>query len=170
MKLVLEKLDNAITAFRDNLKKGSIELYEPPLSAIGKPLLINFVLKACLLHRDNIQKKSNYTNTNGLITALVAQLQQTKQGNLIIDKYERSTESLMGDLTIAQAGDNREAIATFREANEKIAIDVFTKGIRNRKVWTVTGARNFKFLSKRSKRRLRYQLNVYSNNNSILKF
>ncbi|KAF5276065.1 hypothetical protein FQA39_LY00861 [Lamprigera yunnana] len=53
----------------------------------------------------------------------------------------------MADLTIAQAGDNGEAIATFREANEKIAIDVFTRGIRNREVRTVTRARNFKSLS-----------------------
>ncbi|KAF5282563.1 hypothetical protein FQA39_LY04970 [Lamprigera yunnana] len=80
-------------------------------------------------------------------TALVAQLQQTKQGNLNIDEYVRSIESLMTDLTIAQAGDNGEAIATCREANEKIAIEVFTRGIRNREVQTVTRARNFRSLS-----------------------
>ncbi|KAF5279824.1 hypothetical protein FQA39_LY18217 [Lamprigera yunnana] len=115
-----------------------IELYEPSLSAVGKPIFINYVLKPCL---------SNYTNTNKLITdlkkqflpkqsstALVAQLQQTKQGNLNIDKDGRSIESLMVDFTITQGGDNGEAIATFRKANEKIAIDVFTRGIRNREV------------------------------------
>ncbi|KAF5276014.1 hypothetical protein FQA39_LY00810 [Lamprigera yunnana] len=79
--------------------------------------------------------------------ALVAQLQQTKEGNLNIDEYGKSIESLMADLTIAQAGDNGEAIATFREANETITIDVFTRGISNQEVRTVTRARNFKSLS-----------------------
>ncbi|KAF5287906.1 hypothetical protein FQA39_LY04080 [Lamprigera yunnana] len=95
------------------------------------------LIEACLSYRYKIRMKSNYTNTNDLIidlkkqssTALVAQLQQTKQGNLNIDEYGRSIESL---LTVAQAGDNREAIATFIEANEKLAIDVFIRGIRNR--------------------------------------
>ncbi|KAF5280001.1 hypothetical protein FQA39_LY05382 [Lamprigera yunnana] len=80
-------------------------------------------------------------------TALVTQLQQTKQRNLNIDEYGRSIESLLADLTIAQAGDNEEAIATFSEANEKIAIDAFTRGICNREVRIVTRARNFKSLS-----------------------
>ncbi|KAF5280632.1 hypothetical protein FQA39_LY05280 [Lamprigera yunnana] len=101
-----------------------IELYEPSLSAVGKPLLINYQSS----------------------TAILAQLQQKKQGNWNIDEYGRSIESLAG-LIIAQAGDNGEAIATFREANEKIAIDVFTRAIRNRKVQTVTRAKNFKSLS-----------------------
>ncbi|KAF5299345.1 hypothetical protein FQA39_LY02518 [Lamprigera yunnana] len=94
----------------------------------------------------NERKKSCPQLNEGLKNYEV-RLQQTKQRNLNIDEYGRPIESVMADLAIAQAGDDGEAIVTFREANKKIAIDVFTRGIRNREVWTVTRARNFKSLS-----------------------
>ncbi|KAF5289980.1 hypothetical protein FQA39_LY14915 [Lamprigera yunnana] len=115
---LLPKVDNDLNTVYQLIE--GIELYEHSLSAVGKPLLFNYQF---------LPKQSS--------TALLVQLQQTKQGNLNIDEYGRPIESLMADLTIAQAGDNGEAIATLREANEKIASDVFTRGIRNREVLTV---------------------------------
>ncbi|KAF5281177.1 hypothetical protein FQA39_LY17848 [Lamprigera yunnana] len=98
--------------------------------------LINNLLKCVVLKLNEIDTiiQKRLQNLDASVPPLnldITQLQQTKQGNLNIDEYGRSIESLMADLTIAQAGDNEEAIATFRE----------------QEVRTITLARSFKSLS-----------------------
>ncbi|KAF5286079.1 hypothetical protein FQA39_LY16425 [Lamprigera yunnana] len=163
--LIKKNKDTITTQFQSGLRKelkrtilsrliGIPELTIKKAEEIAKQrelcedMLNGAINRMSTLNVDVFKKWCSYCRMSS--TALVAQLQQTKQGNLNIDDYDyrRSIESSMAYLTIAQAGDNGEAIATFRKANEKIAIDVFTRDIRNREVWTVTRARNFEFLSK----------------------
>lgn len=118
-------------------------------------MLINFVLKACVSYRDKLRLKTAYTNTASLIDnlkkqflpkqsapALAAQLQTLMQNNLSIDDFGKSVEALMSDLTIAQSGNDATKIDIFKQANGKIAVDVFANGIRNAELRTIIKARN----------------------------
>lgn len=155
---LLPKLNGTVDTVHQLIE--GIELYEPSLNETNKPLLINFVLKACVPYREKLRLKSTYADTISLIAdlkkhflpkqsapALAARLQTLKQNNLSIDDFGKSVEALMSDLTIAQSGDDATRVDIFRKANEKIAIDVFANGIRNTELRTVIKARNYDNLS-----------------------
>lgn len=155
---LLPKLNGEVETVHQLIE--GIGLYEPSLNASSKPLLINYVLKACITYRDRIRMKATYGNIEELIvdlkkhflpkqssTVLAAKLQATNQGNLNIEEYGRSIEALMSDLTISQADNNANSTEIFAQANEKIAIDVFTRGIRDPEIRTILRARNYERLS-----------------------
>lgn len=156
---LLPKLNSSDSESVYNLIEG-IQLYEPSLNQIGKPLLINYILKACISHKDSIRMKKSYDNTVELIsdlkkqflprqssTALAAKLQSTTQGEMDIEKYGRKIEELMSQLTIAQTGDNDNALPIFQTENEKIAVDVFARGIRNTELRTIVKAGRYRTLN-----------------------
>ena len=137
-----------------------IELYELSLSTGGKNLLINYIIKTCIPYADKIRLKTTYADVQELVddlkkhflpkqspTVLAARLQSTKQGHRDMNEYGRSIESLMAELTIAQAGNDSKSVEIFKRANEKIAIDVFTRGIQNREIRMILRARNYENLS-----------------------
>ena len=126
----------------------------------GKILLIKYVLKACISRRDATRLASNYATVNELVVyikkhfvpkqssaILSAKLQGTRQGDLGIEEYGRSIEPLMSDLTLAQAEDDNTALEIFKKENEKLAVDVFVRGIRNTELRTVIKASHFKTLN-----------------------
>jgi len=137
-----------------------IDLYNPSLNVEGKILLINYVLKACIPYKDRIRLKSSYDNIEQLISdiklnflprqsapVLASKLQSMRQDNLSIDEYARAIEKLMADLTLAQGGSDPKIIEIFRQENEKVAIDVFTNGVRNTEIRTILKAKGFGSLS-----------------------
>ncbi|KAK9877278.1 hypothetical protein WA026_017670 [Henosepilachna vigintioctopunctata] len=145
---LLPKLDGKIETIH-HLIEG-IELYESALDQINKPLLVNYVLKACIGHVEKIRLKQSYNSVDELIadikthflpkqsaSALAARLQACQQGSTDIEEYGRSIEILMSELTIAQAGNDARALEIFKGANEKIAVDVFARGIKNFKTRTI---------------------------------
>lgn len=156
---LLPKMDSNNTESVYQLISG-IELYDSFLNQNSKPSVINYVIKACISQRDKIRLKEKYDNIANLIkdlkehfipkqsaTALANKLQASKQGNLSIDEYGRSIESLMSDLTIAQSENDASATEIFKKANEKVAIDVFARGLNNREIRTLIKARNYEKLS-----------------------
>lgn len=155
---LLHKLDGSNDSVHQ-LVQG-IELYEPSLTAESKPLLINYVLKACLSYRDKIRMKTTYENVAELkndlknnflpkqsAPAIISRLQNLKQNNISIEEYARSIETLMADLTVAQTGNEEANREIFRKQNEKLGVDVFARGIRNLELRTVIKARNYSKLS-----------------------
>ncbi|KAK9887267.1 hypothetical protein WA026_021119 [Henosepilachna vigintioctopunctata] len=155
---LLPKLDGKIETIH-HLIEG-IELYESALDQINKPLLVNYVLKACIGHVEKIRLKQSYNSVDELIadikthflpkqsaSALAARLQACQQGSTDIEEYGRSIEILMPELTIAQAGNDARALEIFKGANEKIAVDVFARGIKNFETRTIIKSRNFNKLS-----------------------
>lgn len=157
---ILPRLDGSIELIYQ-LVEG-ISFYETSLDDNSKPQLINYVLKICLSHRDRIRMSATYTTVDQLVVdlkrnflpkqsapALIAKLQASQQGNLSIDDYAKTVESLMADLTITQEGENPnpEVSEVIRRENEKLAIDIFAKGIQNREIRTILKARNYEKLS-----------------------
>lgn len=155
---LLPKLDGKVETVYSLI--DGIELYEPSLNEAGKPLLVNYVLKACILHKDKLRLKFNYGNTADLIKdlktnflprqsapVLAARLQALRQNNMSIAEYATSIESLMSDLTLAQGGSDPNVTEIFKKANEKLAIDVFANGIRSNELRTIIKARGFESLS-----------------------
>ncbi|KAK9878620.1 hypothetical protein WA026_022881 [Henosepilachna vigintioctopunctata] len=154
---MLPKLDEKIETIH-HLIEG-IELYESALDQIDKPLLVNYVLKACIRHVEKIRLKQSYNSVDESIadikthflpkqsaSALAARLQACQQGSTDIEEYGRSIE-MMSELTIAQAGNDARALEIFKGAKEKIAVDVFARGIKNFETRTVIKSRNFNKLS-----------------------
>ncbi|KAK9882470.1 hypothetical protein WA026_021504 [Henosepilachna vigintioctopunctata] len=155
---LLPKLDGKIETTHHLIE--CIELYESALDQINKPLLVNYVLKACIGHVEKIRLKQSYNSVDELIadikthflpkqsaSALAARLQACQQGSTDIEEYGRSIEILMSELTIAQAGNDARALEIFKGANEKIAVDVFARGIKNFETRTIIKSRNFNKLS-----------------------
>lgn len=159
---LLPKLDNNNNTDSVYQLLEGVSFYESSLDDQSKPQLINYVLKICLSHRDRIRMNATYPTVEQLILdlkknfilkqsapALIAKLQASQQGNLSIDDYAKSIELLMSDLTISQEGENTNAQVSevIRRENEKLAIDVFARGIRNRELRTIIKARNYEKLS-----------------------
>lgn len=157
---LLPKLDGSTDTVHQLIE--SIDFYESSLAAESKPQVINYVLKICLSHRDRIRMKSGYTTVFELIVdlkrnflpkqsapSLIAKMQASSQGNLTTSEYGRSIETLMADLTIAQVGEIAETqvIEVISKQNEKLAVDIFAKGLRSREIRTVIKARNYERLS-----------------------
>lgn len=157
---LLQKLDGSTDTVHQLIE--SINFYESSLDADSKTQVINYVLKICLSHRDRIRMKSGYNSVTELVVdlkrnflpkqsapSLIAKMQASRQGNLTTDEYGRTIETLMADLTIAQIGEASEVqvIDVITKQNEKLAVDIFAKGLRNREIRTVIKARNYERLS-----------------------
>lgn len=141
------------------LIKG-IKLYKPVLKAEAEQLLINYVLNACIPFKDEGRLKTTYASSDDLIKdikihflpkrsapAIIAELQNTKQGNKSIEEYGRSIETLMSILTITQTDDHPNSGDIFRNENEKMAIDVFAKGLRDKEIRTIIKSKEFDSLT-----------------------
>lgn len=155
---LLLKLDGKVESVHQLIQ--GIELYEPTLMPTAKPLLINYVLKACIPHNEKIRLSDTYQNVSDLISdlrkyflpkqsapALLMQLQNCRQNGKPLDQYGQNIADLMAKLTLAQAGDKQENINVFRGENEKVAIDVFARGIQNAELRTIIKARNYTTLN-----------------------
>lgn len=137
-----------------------LELYEPSLEAASKKLLINYVLKACLSHRDKLRIRTSYLTVETLIadlkkhflphqspSAILTRLQNSTQGSQSIEDYGRSITALMADLTISQSSSNNaEIVDAFKKQNEKLAVNAFSNGLRSHELRTILKARNFENL------------------------
>lgn len=155
---LLHKLDGKIESVHQLIQ--GIELYEPTLCPAAKPLLLNYVLKVCIPYNDKIRFQSTYAESKSLIAdlqkvflpkhsapALLFQMQNCKQNNKSIDQYGQLIAELMAKLTLAQAGNANENIEIFRKENEKVAIDVFARGIQNSELRTIIKAQNYQTLN-----------------------
>lgn len=147
--------EESIRAFID-----AIELYDEFLDNEGKPQLTKYLLKVKLTQAAKLRLKTTYNSNAALITdikekflvkqsipVLSAEINSAKQENRSIEKFGRSLEELMAKLTIAQAEGNRDAEEVLAKVNEKIAISVFTNGLKNDKIKTILKAKNFSTLA-----------------------
>ncbi|KAJ3651512.1 hypothetical protein Zmor_017547 [Zophobas morio] len=138
----------------------AIELYDTLLDADSKQLLITYVLKTRLTQSAKIRLRSTYTNCIELIAdlrkyfltkksaaILSVQLNSARQNNNTIDEFGKTIEELVTELTIAQANGDQQVLDVLRLANEKIAINVFSNGLRNTELRTIVKARNYSKLS-----------------------
>lgn len=78
--------------------------------------------------------------------AIQTKLQNCKQNNKSLDEFASEIEELLVNLTISQADGNDECYKVLKPLNEKIAIQKFAEGLRNKKSSIIISARNFEFL------------------------
>lgn len=133
----------------------AIELYDSMLEAAGKPLLTSYVLKRCLSAGGKLRLKSNYADNQLLVAdikkhflpvksagVLSVKLNTAQQGNRSIEEFGKSVEQLLVDLTITQAGENKDSLNVLQQINEKIAINAFSNGLNNSETRTIVKSRN----------------------------
>lgn len=137
----------------------AIELYSELLDENGQKLMISYVLKARLSQNAKLRLDRTYNTVDDLVndmrthlvskksaTALASALHSAKQEGKTIDNYAQIIEDLFVNLTIAQADGNSNNAAILRVANEKLAINVFSNGLKNSELRTVIKARNYSTL------------------------
>lgn len=134
----------------------AIEYYETTLKEASKSSLINFVLKSRLSQSAKLRLSPNYDSVSELITdmkkillpqksatALQNQLLNCKQNEMSLSDYGNMISELFTELTISQAGDDKDSVKVLKPLNEKLAIKRFADGLRNRRLNTIILARNF---------------------------
>lgn len=137
----------------------AIELYSELIDENGKSLLIKYVLKTKLTQNAKLRLDSAYNSVDNLLrdmkkcllsqkspAILSNQLHCVKQDGKTIDEYAKKVETLLFDLTTAQAENDATALGVLRKINEKIAINAFTNGLRNNELKTIVKARDYKCL------------------------
>lgn len=134
----------------------AVEMYAEMLDNEGKSLLIKFVLKGRLSENAKLRLSNSYSEISGLITdlrkhllttksftAIQSQLQNTNQGWRSLDEYGTEIEKLFTDLTISQADGNSAKYAVLKPLNEKMAVKIFSNGLKNSRTSTIVAARNY---------------------------
>lgn len=142
----------------DSVKQliDAIELYNDLLDDAGKKLLTMYVLKTKLTQAAKLRLEKHYDNNENLIkdmkqnlltrksaAVLSSDLHNSKQGNKTVEQFGKSIEELMVNLTITQSNGNDDSTKILAGTNEKIALNVFSNGLRDNDVRTIIKARNF---------------------------
>lgn len=134
----------------------SIEFYAGLIKAEDTKSLIKYVLKTRLSENAKVRLDIDYDTIDALIkdiktnfitiksaTTLSNQLHNAQQiSGKSLSQFGQHIEQLLSDLTIAQAGNDRDLLKSLRPVNEKIAINSFCNGIRNHELRTIIKARN----------------------------
>lgn len=134
----------------------SIDLYSSMIDATEQNLLINFVLKTRLTESAKLRLEKSYTSCKSLIddirkhlltkkssTALHSQLLKSSQGSRSIEEYGKSLEELFVQLTVSQADGDTSAYNVLKPLNEKLAVQRFADGLRNKNLSLILTARNY---------------------------
>lgn len=137
----------------------AIEMYSELLDENGQELLINFVLKTRLSQSAKLRLNKSYSSVKELLADMVtslltkrsaatlaSELHRAHQSNKTVEEYGRSIEELLVNLTIAQASGDDKTAETLTKVNEKLAVNVFSNGLRDRELRTIVKARNCEFL------------------------
>lgn len=134
----------------------SIDLYSTMIEATEHTALINFILKTRLSESAKLRLESSYVSCKNLITdmkthlltkksstALHSQLVNSSQGSRTIEEYGKTLEELFVQLTVSQADGNTSAYSVLKPLNEKLAVQRFTDGLRNKNLSLILAARNY---------------------------
>lgn len=134
----------------------AIQLYNEFLDNPGKNLLINYVLKIKISQNAKLRLEKQYNSVDELTrdmkrhlitkksaAAMSTQLHSVKQDNKTLNEYAKIVEQLFINLTLAEAGDDDNAVTVLQEVNEKLAINAFSNGLKNSELRTIIKARNF---------------------------
>lgn len=135
---------------------SAIELYNTMLSTENQNHLIQFVLKTRLSESAKLRLNETYASVTSLVndmkahlltkqsaTALHSELARAKQNTSTIDEFGQRLEDLFVKLTISQANGDQSAYKILKPINEKLAVQRFTDGLRNRQLSTILAARNY---------------------------
>lgn len=135
---------------------SAIELYCTMLKTDNQNHLIQFVLKTRLSESAKLRLNETYDSVTSLVsdmkqhlltkqsaTALHSQLARARQNSSTIDEFGQQLEDLFVKLTISQADGDQSAYKILKPINEKLAVQRFTDGLRNRHLSTILAARNF---------------------------
>lgn len=134
----------------------AVEMYAEMLNSEGKNLLIKFVLKGRLSENAKLRMSDSYSSVTDLIkdlrkhllttksfTAIQSRLQNTNQGWRSVDEYGTEIEKLFTDLTISQADGDSKKYAVLKPLNEKLAVKIFSDGLKSSRTSTIVAARNY---------------------------
>lgn len=134
----------------------AVEMYAGMLNSAGESLLIKFVLKGRLSENAKLRLSDSYSTVTDLIkdlkkcllttkyfTAIQSRLQNTNQGWRSVDEYGTEIEKLFTDLTISQADGDSAKYAVLKPLNEKMAIKIFSNGLKSSRTSMIVAARNY---------------------------
>lgn len=133
----------------------SIAFYAELIKPEDTKLLIKYVLKTRISENAKVRLDVDYDTVDALIldikrnfitvksqSTLSNQLHNAQQNGKSLSQFGQNIEQLLSDLTLAQAGSDRDLLKLLRPVNEKIAINSFCNGIRNHELRTIIKARN----------------------------
>lgn len=137
----------------------SVEMYGELLDESGQELLINFVLKTRVSQSAKLRLCKTYPSVAELLTdmrtrlltrksaaVLASELHRARQGNKSIDEFGRTLEELLVNLTMAQANGDNNMVEVLTRVNEKLAINVFANGLRDKDLQVIVKARSCELL------------------------
>ncbi|CAK1553245.1 unnamed protein product [Leptosia nina] len=132
-----------------------IDLYSSMIDQESQKKIINFILKTRCTENAKTRLANTYESCNLLLidmkkhlltkkssTAIHSEIMKAHRGTLSLERYGQIIESLMVNLTVAQADDKPESYGVLQPVYEKIAIQRFVTGLRNKSLTTILAARN----------------------------
>lgn len=143
----------------EEITKGlisAIELYSSMIEKDDEQLLVNFVLKTRLSESAKLRLQQSYSSCDELLKEMRLHLLTKKSSNAVhaemvnceqklssIDEFGKKMEQLFVDLTISQADGDTKAFDVLKPVNEKLAINRFINGLRNKNLCVILAARNY---------------------------